>query len=225
MNRSIFAVFALFAITAHAAVPETPHLDFVSELIYELGATENIHAAAERESKESNKNPTLLLTSGIHYSTQINLELRARISKLGSMHLNPPYETLIESIMAFYKQKVELHEMLIDIATKFLSAQRPDVDYGKLSAQMPQIRAMLEDIDASILKLTPMVFFTLLDEKPDPNGKLTFLSITKKQRQQLLTELSNQFGSKLNAKNQTPIVSAAAVLREGLLMKKCSDER
>lgn len=191
MKKTILVFFAsliLFLIAGTSVAQETSRFDFVSEFISELGAMENLRAAAEQEAKEANNNPALVLPSAIHYSTQVQLELRTRISKLNSMHLNPPFETLPGAIENIYKQKIELHDAMIDIATQFMSGPKQNTDYGGLAAKMPQIRALLENEDKTILEsVTPMVFFTLLDEKPDANGQLTYLSITKKQRQQLLS--------------------------------------
>src|ERR1700686_2730022 len=119
--------------------PETPHLVFVTEYIRELAAFENVRASAEKDQKLGKKSE--VFSNGIHASTLIQLELQSQIAMLRDMRLNPPFDDLIPNITGFYEQKIRLHQRLIDIASAFLVGPQPGVDYGKLQAEMPKIRA------------------------------------------------------------------------------------
>jgi hypothetical protein len=123
----------VFAIPAFAAPQkpqktETPHLAFVTEYIRELAATEDIRASGEKELKQGNKDDAF--STAVYTSTRMQLELRSDITMLNGMHLNDPFDFLIPDITAFYEQKIELHQRLIDIGTAFLSGPKPGVDYG-----------------------------------------------------------------------------------------------
>jgi hypothetical protein len=207
----------LYAMAPHAYATETPHLAFVHEYIRELGEMEDIRAGAEVDLKRKDANP---LTDGIHWSTRNQLALRMNVSILSGMHIDPPLDFLIPQIIAFYKQKLEIHERMTAISTEIMSGPKAGVDYGKMAAEMPKMRAILESIDESFIKLSAVVFATLIDNKPDKDGHMSRLSITTAERQGLLRQLKTTFGSKFDQKEQNDLVSAAEVLRSYLRKEK-----
>jgi len=203
--------------------PETPHLAFVTEYIRELAAMESIRAASERELKQGAKDGGL--ATAVHTSTLFQLELRSQIRILKDMRLQAPFDDLIPNITAFYEQKIALHQNLIDIGSTFIAGPQPGVDYGKLAAEIPKVRARLDYIDQALFQATPLVFATLIDERPDSKNHASHLIITKAQRAKLVDDITQDFGSKLNQKEQNWIVSSASVLKAMLLKDyKCSDE-
>jgi hypothetical protein len=205
--------------------PETSHLTFVSEYVRELAAIENIRASAEQELQEgvdTNKR----LRNGIYASTRIQLELRVQVTTLKHMHLNPPFDLLITGLTVFYEQKIELYQKMIDIATAFLAEPEPGVNYGKLAAMMPEIRAMLDSIDQGVFEATPTIFHSLIDmNRTDSKGHCNRLVITNAERAELIENLTDNFGQKLDQKDKTYYVSSASALKMLLLMDfKCSDD-
>lgn len=87
-------------------------------------------------------------------------------------------------------------------------------------------RAGLEFVDHTIFEdITPLVFATLIDMRPDSKNHASHLVITKAEKAKLLQDLEDRFGTKMDDKTQNLTVSAATVLR-GYLLKdwKCSDE-
>lgn len=144
--------------------PETPHLVFVTEYVRELAAVENIRASGEKELKQDTTDNTF--TNAIHASTLFQLELGSQISMLKGMNLKPPFEDLIPNITEFYKRKVALWQRMTEISSAFIGGPKEGVDYSKLGAEMPQVRAQLEYIDHALFDVSPMIFATLIDMKP-----------------------------------------------------------
>jgi hypothetical protein len=209
--------------TFGAEKPETSHLAFVTEYVRELAVIESIRASGEQELKKSTKDEQF--SSAIHVSTSIQLELRSQIRMLRGMHLNAPFDQLIPNLTDFYQDKIALHQRIIDIGSAFIAGPKPGVDYGKLAAEMPKIRAQLEYVDHSLFDATPLIFATLIDQKPDSRNHVSHLTITKAERAKLIDDLIGHFGSKLDQKDQNPTVSAASVLKAYFLKDyKCSDE-
>ena len=228
-TRQLLACFAiaLFAACGVAVAQETPHYDVVAEYIRQMGETKAKNDLARKELSETRTQLDKMM-HGIRNSTRIKLALAADINALQRMTLKPPFETLLPTTIEFYKGKIELHKQLITIATAFsTSTPKPDVDYGKLAATMPQITASLEYIDESLFKQTPMVFLLLVEEKPDAEGHMSRLTITRKQGQQLVASIDRYFGVSLNEKNQDWNVSSASVLKHYLTKKgyKYADEK
>ena len=219
-----FAVaFAAGAASTFGEKPETSHLAFVTEYARELAAIENIRTSAEQEQKQAKKNEVAF--NAIHSLTLMQFELRAGIGMLKGMRLNQPFDELIPSITGFYEHKISLNQRMIDISSAFIVDPKPDVDYGKLVAEMPKIRAESDYTDHALFKATPLIFATLIDQKPDSKNHLSHLIITKAERAKLLSDLTGDFGSKLDQKDQNFTVSAASVLKAYLLKDfKCSDD-
>ena len=141
------------------------------------------------------------------------------------MRLNPPFEQLIPDVTAFYARKIEVYQQLIDITTAFIGDPKPGVDYAKLAAEVPKTRAALDYIDESVFQVAPLVFATLIDKKADSKNHVSHLTITKAERAKLLSDITTDFGSKLDQKNQNYTVSAAQVVKAYLLKDfKSSDE-
>lgn len=225
-QRIVIIVLVLWAIgiASQAHAEETSHLAFVTEYIHELAASEDMRANAERELNASNLSSEKL-ASGIHASKLFQLELKSQILALKSMHLNPPFNDIIPTIITWYERKIALYQEIIDLNSILLAGPRPGVDYGKLAAVMPEIRAKMNYIDKSLFLATPLIFMTLIDQKPDSKNHLSHLIITKKEREKLLHYLAVAFGKKLEQKHQNYIVSSASILKAYLSKDyKCSDE-
>jgi hypothetical protein len=210
---------------AHAAKPETPHLNVVKEYIRELGEAEDLKTNGEKELGEA-KTPNEKLSAGIYYSKSSQLELRSEIRMLQSMHLNDPFDTLIPSLVAFYVDQIKLHQLLIDISDKFLAGPKDGVDYQALATKVPEIRAELDDSRKSVFQAAALVFMTLIDEKPDSQGHVSHLVITKAEKSDLQQQLEIMLKNEPDDKgNQDYYISAAMVLRSGLQKgHKCADE-
>lgn len=211
---------------ARPVKPETSHLEFVNEYIRELTAVERIRAAGEDENKQDKSENKLPFSGIIHTSTLFQLEIGSQVEMLKSMRLNDPFDELIPNITTFYEQKIELWRRMGEIGSAFIGGRpKPGVDYDKLAAETPQLRARLDFIDQALFETTPMVFATLIDMKEDSKGHANHLIITKEEKGQLLSKLDNAFGAKMEQKDQNYIVSAATVLK-GYLNKdfKCADE-
>lgn len=202
--------------------PETPHLAFVSEYIRQLAATENLREDGERELKQD---PKAMFTTFIHTGTLFQLELGSQIAMLKDMRLKAPYDDLIPTITGFYEAKITLWQKIIDSSSAFVAGPKSGVDYDKLATEVPQVRARLEFIDKSLFEATPLVFSTLINQKPDSKNHTSHLIITKAERSKLIHDLKIDFGAKLDQKNPNYTVGAARVLRDYLLKDfKSSDD-
>jgi hypothetical protein len=65
---------------------------------------------------------------------------------------------------------------------------------------------------------------TVVDPKPDSQNHVSHMIITKTERSRLLESLTNDFGEKMDEKDQNVGVSSATVLRNFLRERKCSDD-
>jgi hypothetical protein len=209
---------------AKPAKPETSHLSFVKEYIREITTDEELKTSVQKELSED-KTTEEHLSTGIYASKSMQLELRSQIAMLKSMRLDSPYETLIPDLVGFYQHQIELHQSLIEISTKFLAGPKPGVDYSALAAKMPQVRAELEATQKAVFEATPLVFMTLLDMKPDSQGHVSHLIITKQERSELQSDLNIILKDQPDEGDHDYYISAAMVLRGALLKgHKCADE-
>jgi hypothetical protein len=202
--------------------PETSHLAFVKEFVRELSAIEEIRAKAEQDNKND---PNGTFPNIVHAATLFKLELGSQIRMLSGMNLNDPFETLIPSISDFYEEKIKLWDRMKEIGGNFIGGPKDGVDYQKLAAEVPELRARLEYMDQSIFQATPLVAALLIDMKEDSQHHANHLIITKAERAELLNSLDISFGKKLDEKEPNYTVGTAKVLRDFLKKGfKCSDE-
>jgi hypothetical protein len=210
---------------AQPVMPETPHLKFVTEFIRELAAVEQIREAGKAENNQDKKDEKLPLSSAVHTSTLFELELGSQVKMLKGMRLKEPFDFLIPSITGFYERKIVLWQRMGEISSAFIGGPNDGVDYDKLAAEMPKIRAELDFIDQSLFQATPGVFATLIDANADSKGHTSHLIITKEEKVGLISTLDGEFGAKLDQKDQNYTVSAASVLKAYLNKDfRCSDE-
>jgi hypothetical protein len=77
-----------------------------------------------------------------------------------------------------------------------------------------------------LFEATPLIFGMLIADKPDNQGHMSRLRITRAERDELSRKLQIEFGAKMDAVDQNYTVSSASVLRNYLSKKgyKCSDD-
>jgi hypothetical protein len=211
MHKASILLIALFllSLSATVAMAAGPY-EFVSEYVRELIAIEKIRDQAAKELTEKGHNQ---LADCVETTTRFQLELNTSISMLKSMSLKPPLNELTPNIAEFYTKKVALYKQLGDGCSMMIAGPKPNVDYGEIAGQAPKINALLDFIDQSLFKITPLVFASLIDQKPDSENHLSHLVITKQEGQKLVRELDLGFGAKMDQDNQNWTVSSATVLK------------
>jgi hypothetical protein len=198
-------------------VDETTPLAFATEYIRELAQNEDTRALLEQEyNKASKQGPQAAMREAIYVSTRIQLQLRDQIGRLKEIHLSEEFDFVVPGIIAFDEQKIEMHQRIVDIAGAFVEGPKPGVDYGKLAAEMPKVRAELDQTDHNLMEVAPAVLMMLVDQRADSKGNLSHLLITKTEAAKLLADLQIYFGAKLEEKNPPYLVGTAQVLKAGL---------
>ncbi len=234
MNKIVIALFLVNiaagqtkpAHPVRTPKPDTPHLNVVKEYVRELIEAEALKTNGEKELSEA-KTPNEQFSAGIYYSKSTQLELRSEIHMLQSMHLNDPFDTLIPSLVAFYGNQIKLHQQLIDISDKFLAGPKQGVDYQALGAKVPEIRAELDDSRKSVFQAAPLVFMTLIDQRPDSQNHVSHLLITKAEKTDLQDQLDLMLKDiPLNDKEDHDYYISAAMVLRGAFQKgyKCADD-
>ena len=224
MQIKTFFIAALFAVSlTNAAQAQSTAYNFVSEYVRELGAIESIRAKAEKETTGLSTNDILI--GCVRNSERFQLEITSHISMMQNLKLRAPFDKLVSNIVGFYDYKLKIFRELSGGCSTLLEGPKPGVDYGALTANVPKLNAQLEYIDKALFDATPMIFATLIDERPNAQNQMDRLAITKAERDKLVRSLDLSFGQKMKAADQNYTVSAASVLRHYLAEKgyKCSD--
>ena len=204
--------------------PETPHLRFVKEYVRELIADEGLKIYGGKEFSEATT-PNEQFSASIYVSKSMQLELRSQIAMLKSMRLRNPFDILIPSLISSYQRQIELHQELMDISSKFLAEPKPGMDYQALRVKVPEIRAELEDAQKAVFNAAVLVFMTLIDQRPDSQGHVSHLLITKAEKADLQDQLEIMLKDEPEKGDHDYYISAAMILRGGLQKgHKCSDE-
>ena len=228
MTKWLIGVLAFVAcagwLPAHAD-QLNPAYKFIEAYVNQLVENE---ALREKGSTEISAaiSPMDKMVIGIHGSSAIQLKLQEQINELGSIDIPKPSDDVIPLIIKFYARKYEIHDAIVEDTTQMIGGPKPGVDYGPIVARIPKLRATLESIDESLFKLTPLVFGTIVDHRPNVNGKLSRLIITTAERDKLVRDIDQGFGPKLAMQGQSYFVNSGDMLRHYLTNTlKCADER
>ncbi len=228
MKVLALALSLFFALHSAAAAEgsETPPLKFVKLYIGQLKAVEDIRDAAAKELETHT--PEERLVDCVHSMTQYQLELSTQIPAMQEVNLSKQehLDWLPGKLVEYNKKKLCLYEQYGSACATLLEGPKPDVDYGKISAELPKISALVEFIDKAIFETSPAVFASLIQRKENSHGGDDHLTITKTERDDLVHQIKLAFGDKLNQHDKNWIVSAASVLEFYLEKKgyKASDE-
>ena len=161
----------------------------------------------------------------IRTNTHLKLELRSSIAKLKGMTLNEQGKTLIPTTISLYENKIKLYDESIKISNNILATDpKAGADYSKMLPRTQEITASIDRIDESIFQSMLLVFALLVDEKPDREGHMSRLIITKAQKQNLIADIDLMFGESLDKETKNWTVSSAALLKWYLKGYKCKDE-
>lgn len=222
-TRNLVIAFVLAALWASAARAQEAN-QFVEAYIRQLGAIESIRAKAATETT-TGLSTTDILMGCVRNSERFQLEITSHISRMRDFKLRAPFDKLVSNIVGFYDYKLKIFRELSGACSTLLAGPKPGVDYGALTANVPKLNAQLEYIDKALFEATPMIFATLIDERPSAQNQMDRLAITKAERDKLVRALDLSFGQKMKAADQNYTVSAASVLRHYLAEKgyKCSD--
>jgi len=221
MNRVVRALLYsiwLLASSGHAA--DDVRYTVFSEHVNQLSAMQDLYDTAAKELKETDSNGKM--ATMIRNGTRIKLELSRNIAMLKANSAPPPYEFITPNVIHVYEKKIELHEMLIEIASQFIGGPKPNVDYGKMAAEMPKITAMLEYADKTLYTVTPAFCLMLVDDRADSKGHLTHLVITKAERKKVLKHIDAVFGKRLLEKNPSYNVGSVVLIKKFLQGKHLS---
>ncbi|MGA7326832.1 MAG: hypothetical protein WBX25_20665 [Rhodomicrobium sp.] len=228
MSSKGFIVIVLFALLPTDFAYAQGAFEFVSEYVRELGEIESLRSTTLQELQAEPKNT---LPTCIRGNTRMQLALgsHAKFMKRAIAEhkiTNPDIIKIIKIIGEMYEHKIEVLQRMSDNCTAFINGPKPNVDYGKLAAEAPIITAHLESVDQALFEVTPAIFASLIDERPDAENHMSHLTITKAERADLVRSLNIYFGKKIDSKDHNYTVSTASVLRFYLTKKgyKCSDE-
>jgi hypothetical protein len=137
--------------SVHAEGQETPHLQFVSIYIQQLGEIEKIRDNAAKDLQAGSRADSYL-PDCIRNMTKYQLELSTQIATLSAMHLNHPFEHVVEQITEFYKDKLTLYKQFEAMCSALIAGPKPGVDYGELAATAPKLNAQLEFLDQALFQ-------------------------------------------------------------------------
>jgi hypothetical protein len=231
-------VWILLSLTLTCAIPstgqskpESPRLEFVKEFVRQTSECERLRSEANEEVHQAagtgQQNSQSILLAEIHGSTAIALELRADLRMIQGKHFNPPFQDLVPALSELYREKLEYHQRLVEISKAFIAESDNVSDYNKMTAELPEIRANLENIDNTLAtKVSVLVFMLLTDmRKTNTEGKVDRLIITRADRDDLVRNITESFGdNKLKDMNALAIVAVSGIFRDSLKKKKCSDD-
>jgi hypothetical protein len=215
----LLAVVCLFALPPARAV-ETPPLQLVTEYLREFSAIEHIRLAEEREIQAPHQS---MLATCVESGNQYRSEITRQMAQIRSMSAPPSWQELSGRLLELYDRKLGLYTEVVKACTALETGANTNVSSLEVMAAIAQYNAKVDAIDKSLFETSTQAFSTLLRRTPDPRGKRR-LSITTAEKRSLLQQIQLQFGSELDDDQQTYLVNAATVIRDGLRSHAAADE-
>jgi hypothetical protein len=198
----------------------------VQEFVRELEVIYRLQETAKKEFAEDSSG-SATLTAGIRVGTRTIFEMNDSINRLSMISVDPRWVEFRDALKKLHQERIVLVHEMNQMSKTLLAGPAPNVNYGKLTARAPEITAQVEQIDKIIFTISKAMFFALVDEdRVGGDGKLHRLILTKKDRTGMVQLIDKIFGSTLEDKNASHIVSSAWVIKYGLTRPhyKAADE-
>jgi len=206
---------------------KTARIALVQEFVRELEVLYRLQETAKKEFTEDSSTSGKLMTS-IRVGTRTLFEMNESINRLNMIKVDGRWAEFKDLLKRLHQQRMVLVEEMNQIGKTFMAGPEPGVNYGKLTARMPEITAAVEEIDKSIFDMAKVMFFALVDDaRVGTDGNLYHLILTKKERTSMVQLIDKIFGpTTLEDQNSTRIVAAAWVIKYGLTRPhyKAADE-
>jgi hypothetical protein len=211
-------LFAPLALAAKANSNQVdPRIAFFREYIREIIELHRLREQAATELAESQSADQKLATM-VRVGSRYKIQTSINIAMLQDIKLGAPCKSFADGLRNVNELRWSKHAELVGAAQELLSGPKPGVDYGKISARVPEISAELEEVDRTTFTIATATFLCLVDAtKVNTEGKVDRLIIDGSERRSLVRQLQASFGTTLNAKDDADVfVSAAKVLKYGL---------
>jgi hypothetical protein len=219
LARLALCSLALFAPAAFPASPAAgeaaPQIQFVREYIRQLGELERLRIRVEEVLQQPDANHMMEMIS---YSSRVQIAMRSYIGQLKNLRLEPPHDVLVANLVSLHSSRHRVHGRIAEISTAMLARPAAGGDAGAMANEVPQLRSVLDEMDALFPNLSVLAFTTLISPTPDASGETSRLRITAAEREALLDNLRGEFDGALDVPDLKPLANAAWVLR-GYLLK------
>jgi hypothetical protein len=205
---------------------KTARIALVQEFVRELEVLYRLQETAKKEFAEDSSTSGKLMTS-IRVGSRTILQMNDSISRLNMINVDAKWAKSRNLLKQLHEERIASAQEINQIAKALLSGPEPGVNYGKLTARAPELTAQVEEIDKSIFTMAKVMFFALVDDaRVGADGILHHLILTKKDRTSMVQLIDKIFGSTLEDKNASYIVSSAWVIKYGLTRPnyKAADE-
>lgn len=221
MRWSLLLAFLVVAVPAQA--DETEQKRFANEFIREVSQLVSIRAQAL---KDFGTNTHDQMMGCVRTDERLQLELGGFINNLKTFKLTGENSESPGLLMRLWGQESQVYEELGNLCETMLAGPKPGIDYGALTASAPKLTARIDYLDETLFQSTPLVVATLISNKPDAKGHVSFLILTKAERDDMVRTLNGSF-PEINAKEPKYLTASAQMIREYLTKRgyKMADER
>ena len=205
------------AARAQATLP----LQFVAEYLREFSAIEHIRVAEEREFQAPHQS---MLATCIDSGNRYRQEITQQMARMRGIRVPPPAQALPGRLVELYGHKLSLYNEVVSECTALKQGADANVSSLEVMAAVSRYNAKVDAIDHSLFATSTQAFSTLLNTTSGSRNTPRRLGITLTEKQGLLRQLQLEFGAELDDEEQTYLVNAATVIRDGIRAHKASDE-
>jgi hypothetical protein len=223
---SVFLVRPALALGDHQ---KGARIAFANEFIRELSSEQRIREIFSKE-HASDASASDQMSTIIRASTQTSSELDTNIHMLDKIELDPQLDAARTDLQNAYKKQIAIHHEIIADAQLFLNGvtngPKSNVKYDAIVSHIPELIAQNNHLDEIIFNASQAVALGLIDDRPNRNGLLDHLILTKQQREVMIKSIETEFKSTTNNKNQNYSTRAAWLIHDAVLKgpRKSADD-
>jgi hypothetical protein len=150
------------------------------------------------------------------------------VNRLSRINVDTRWAEFRDLLKETHQERIRVLQEMNQMFKTLLEGPKPGVNYGTLTARVPELTAQMEQIDKTIFTMAQAMFFALVDDtRVGADGNLHHLLLTKEDRTSMVQLIDKMFGpTTLEDKNSSHIVAAAWVIKYGLKQThyKAADE-
>jgi hypothetical protein len=190
---------------------------FTKTFIHTLGIKHALEMRAEKEGKEAGDDQSQLLATTMTNAQRGILKMDMAIGLLepSTRSTNSRVKESARTSLDFYRALKRNFDEFLNLSEEIVTL-RDGPKAAKVLRRITELVAKRESIDEDITEVSLLVCFLMVDTIPDSDNRCSYLTISGSERDELLKDLTIQFGTDLlseDVKNPSYTVAGARILK------------
>ena len=188
------------------------NLGLFNEFIREIIVFHKIGEQGTREISEA-KNANEQFATAIRNGERYKIECATNINLVKKLNIDEQFIFAKEYLIQWNYSKTIV---MMDFAAISERLLLPPKNYNPADDTIlaPKLTARSQQLDKDFMQISTAMLFMLVDEKPDANGNMSNLIITKKQKDKIIYDINLYFQKYENEQNTSYFIESALLIKD-----------